>query len=314
MEALNNMVRQNITAASSNNGLQAQAPAPVPDNSYNVPMTHNGSYQQQTLPVTHSQPAYPFQAAPPPHVNASAMSYAYPPQPPIHGQAPAFPASASNQPRLFPGVVPIPPPAAGIDPAVANQLQLIKLLVDQGVPEHTIPALLATMQNGFPTIPPAAVPLPPQPGQVAYSNSWGQAGARPDESRDHHDYDARTQDRYAKRSRSRSPPRHWESRDSPRGRNERRYDSHGNDSPGRGNDRGWGAKYRDRSPTPPSYDRPSTAQKWFTFDESIPKGHIKGMPPKFQPDLPDTNTVHSSQQNPICRWCDVSFFSHCCVR
>jgi hypothetical protein len=187
----------------------------------------------------------------------------------------------------------MPLPAAGIDPALANQLHLIKLLVDQGVPQESIPALLATMQNGFPSVPPTSAPPAPQYGQVPQSNSWGQVASRPEESRDRHEYNVRSPDRYAARSRSRSPPRQW-GRDSPRGNGDRKYASHGHESPGRSRNN-WQSNYRERSSTPPSYDRPSSDQKWFTFDRTIPAGHIKGMMTILDCNVSDTNISYSSQ-------------------
>ncbi|KAI0137347.1 hypothetical protein BJ170DRAFT_56573 [Xylariales sp. AK1849] len=291
MEALKKIAQQNTTAASNSNGMAAHAPAPAPaaDRSYNVLMPQNGAAPQQpTLPVTQSQPAFPFAAAPPP-VN-SAMPYAYPPQVPAQGHPSAFPVTTSSQAGSFPGAAPVAPqPAAGVDSTMAQQVQLIQLLLQQGIPHEKIPTLLAAMQGGSSGVPSSSVPIP-QPGQIPYSNSWGQDGSRPDESRDRHDFNSRSPNRFRNRSRSRSPARHWESRDSPRGR-DRGYGSFGRDSPGRSrvkpedHDRpSWGSDYRQRSPPgrrvrspspPPQYNGPNPGQKWVEYDRTIPAGHIK---------------------------------------
>ncbi|ORY64051.1 uncharacterized protein BCR38DRAFT_205502 [Pseudomassariella vexata] len=284
MEALANIARQNITAPTSSAALPAR------DNAYSIanPQNDPAHQQQQPMPVSQSQPGYSYPAAPAP-VNAPAlvpaMPYAYPLQVSVPAQAPTMPVTASSQANGF--------PAAGVDPGFAQQVQLIKLLLDQGIPQAQIPALLATMQAATPASAPpiAAHSLVPPQNQNPYGGSaWGQGPSRPDESRDRQDLhnSVRSPNRYRTRSRSRSPPRHWDSRDSSHRRNDRGpglgHFSH--DSPGRGRmdeqDRRGRPDYRQRSPPgrrgrspSPRYDRPVPGQKWIDFDRSIGSGNIK---------------------------------------
>ncbi|KAH8677441.1 hypothetical protein BX600DRAFT_127408 [Xylariales sp. PMI_506] len=286
MEVLKKIAQQNVTAAPSNHAVPVPASAPPPSNPYSVPLPPNTSVQQPPLPVTQSQPTYPFSAPPP--VNP-AMPYGYPSQAPVQGQAAPFAMPASSQPPIgFPGAGAIPGAAPGMDPAVAQQFQLIQLLAQQGIPAEQIPTIIATLQNGVGAGANPAAPLP-QAGQNPYSNAWAQDGSRPGESRDQRDYNSRSPNRYHERSRSRSPPRHWESRenrDSPRGRSDRAgYGSYGRDSPGRGRDdrAGWNSEYRQRSPpgrqrvsqSPPGYDQMQPGEKWVEYDKTLPAGQIK---------------------------------------
>ncbi|KAI1844158.1 hypothetical protein JX266_009642 [Neoarthrinium moseri] len=274
MEALKKIAQQNIAAPPASNVMPPAAPF---DSAYgrSVSTPQNGpAHQMPPLPVTQSQPAFPFAAAPPPPVS-SAMPYAYPP-------APTFPVTASSQPSGFPGIAAAPPAPAptGGDPAAA---QLIQMLAQQGIPPANIPTFLAALQSNLAAGQPAPV-APPQPGQVTYSNSWGPDG---DASRDRRDVGGRSPNRYRNRSRSRSPARQWgDARDSSRGgRSERGYGSYGRDSPGRARDDrpGWGPDYRQRSPpgrrghspTPPQYELPKPGQKWIEYDRTLPPGHIK---------------------------------------
>lgn len=286
MEALKKIAQQNSSIAPSNNAVPALTPA---SDSYYVRSAsaqQNGAAQQQPppLPVTQSQPAFPFSAAPPPSVNP-AMPFAYPPSAPAPAHVPAYPVTASNQPGGFPGIAAIPPPVPGVDPAAAQQVQLIQLLAQQGIPAENIPALLAAFQNNnMPSVTqPAPVSGAPG-GPLPYSNSWGQDQSRSDMPQNRN-YGGRSPNRYQNRSRSRSPARHWGSRDSPRGRTDRGHGGYGRESPAQGRDdrAGWGGDYRQRSPpgrrgrspSPNRYDQPQPGQKWIEFDRSLPSGHIK---------------------------------------
>ncbi|KAK8130167.1 hypothetical protein PG999_002547 [Apiospora kogelbergensis] len=170
--------------------------------------------------------------------------------------APQSVQAPHSQPNGFTGAPanPMAPPMAGLDPAFAQQVQLIKLLMDQGISHDKIPALLATMQGGLQSMPPAGGMAAAPSAQAPYGGvgAWPQAGPRPDESRDRFDYGARSPNRYRNRSRSRSPRRGWNNRDSPRGRNDRTFGSFGHDSPARGHmdedRRGRAPDYRQRSP------------------------------------------------------------------
>ncbi|KAK8077484.1 hypothetical protein PG996_003654 [Apiospora saccharicola] len=282
MEALANIARQNTSVPPSNNGFL------MPDHSYSAPASQSAPALQMPLPLTQGQPPdFPYSAAPPP-VNPSMMPFAYPPQATLPGQVPNVPVTASSQPNGFPGAPanPMAPPMSGLDPAVAQQVQLIKLLIDQGISHDKIPALLATMQGGLQSMSPVGGMAVAPPAQAPYGGvgAWPQAGPRPDESRDRFDYGARSPNRYRNRSRSRSPRRGWNARDSPRGRNDRTFGSYGHDSPARGHmeddRRGRAPDYRQRSPPrrghspQPPFDRDPQV-KWVDFDQSIPAGHIK---------------------------------------
>ncbi|KAK7948284.1 uncharacterized protein PG986_009170 [Apiospora aurea] len=255
-----------------------EAPNAIMEALANIARQNTSSVQAPplSLPLTQGQPpAFPYSAAQPP-VNPSVMPFAYPPQATLPGQVPTVPVTAN----------PMAPPMSGLDPAVAQQVQLIKLLIDQGISHDKIPALLATMQGGLQAMPPAGGMAAAPPAQAPYGGvgAWPQTGPRPDESRDRFDYGARSpSNRYRNRSRSRSP-RRWNARDSPRGRNERTFGSYGQDSPARGHmdddRRGRAPDYRQRSPPrrghspQPPFDRDPQV-KWVDFDQSIPAGHIK---------------------------------------
>ncbi|KAI0112116.1 hypothetical protein GGR51DRAFT_557297 [Nemania sp. FL0031] len=286
MEALANIARQNITAP------PASISVPAAASPFN--MTQLGAVvSQPALQTTQSQTPTPasFPAVAPP-VNASALSYPYAPpaqaQAPIQSQPFMPPVTASNQATGFPGVAPGAPPAAaagGLDPSVQQQVMLIKVLADQGIPVDKIPLIIAGIQNGGAAIPPSAPPsMTPQPsvqpGQQPYGNSWGQESFRPDESRDRSFNQVRSPPRYHDRSRSRSPPRQWDQRG-------RDYGGYGPNSPGGGrmddrDRRGRGSEYRQRSPpgrrgrspTPPQ-DFPRPGAKWVEIDRTLPPGHIK---------------------------------------
>jgi len=250
------------------------------------------------------------------HVPPPVLNHTFQPTPSVNQPAnfanPALSFSngsqnyASNQTNAFPAV----PPAMGVtglDPAVQQQLILIKTLSDAGVPNDRIAGIVASLgQGALPTLPmsaPGAVVPPqfasqnqnpvPQNGQDSHDhghlqngsqNGWG---ARPDVSRDRNG-----PDRFERRrSRSPSPSRGWGGGPgSPNSR--RRNDAFENDrSPGRNReDRGRGDNrggrivdsYRqrsparwNRSPTPPRHH--GGDEKWIGSDESLPEGNIKGM-------------------------------------
>ncbi|KAI1083838.1 hypothetical protein F5B20DRAFT_525586 [Whalleya microplaca] len=282
MEALANIARQNITTTPSGNTI------PAPNNPYNVPTTQTGAVLQPTPQLGQGQPPVSYAAVQQP-VNVPGMPYSYPqPGQVPQAQTPVPPVTASSQVPGFPGVAPgvTPAPAAGVDPNVQQQFMLIKLLADQGIPFDKIPAIIAGLQNNnaAPPGPPAAAAAP-QVGQVPYAaGSWGQDTFQPNESRDLGFQQVRSPNRFRNRSRSRSPPRHWDARGSPRGRD---YGGYGRDSPGPGriddrDRRGRGSDYRQRSPpgrhglsaTPP-HGFPHPTPKWVDYDRSLAPGHIK---------------------------------------
>ncbi|KAI3341543.1 hypothetical protein F4824DRAFT_317003 [Ustulina deusta] len=293
MEALANIARQNITAP------PASVSVPAAASPFGIPLMQQGAVAQQpALQTTQTQSSTPAPAAFPPvahPINVPSLPYQYPPQAqtqaPIQTQPFVPPVTASNQAPGFPGIAPGALPAAaagGVDPSLQQQLMLIKLLSDQGVPVDKIPAIIAGIQNGGGTgasVPPSAPPSMPlqpqlQPGQQPYGSPWGQEGFRPDESHDRSFNQVRSPPRYHDRSRSRSPPRHWDQRG-------RDFGGFGPNSPGGGrmddrSQRGRGAEYRQRSPpgrrgrspTPPQ-DFPRPGAKWVEIDRTLPQGHIK---------------------------------------
>ncbi|KAK8094485.1 hypothetical protein PG997_001170 [Apiospora hydei] len=248
MEALANIARQNTSVPPANNGF------PMPDHSYSAPAPQSAQAPPLSLPLTQGQPpAFPYSAAQPP-VNPSVMPFAYPPQATLPGQVPTVPVTASSQPNGFPGAPanPMAPPMPGLDPAVAQQVQLIKLLIDQGISHDKIPALLATMQGGLQAMPPAGGMAAAPPAQAPYGGvgAWPQTGPRPDESRDRFDYGAR------------SPPTGTATDHALGRQGDGTPVTHPVDPPRRGH-----------SPQPP-FDRDPQV-KWVDFDQSIPAGHIK---------------------------------------
>lgn len=179
-------------------------------------------------------------------------------------------------------------PSAALNPAVQQQLVLIKTLSDAGVAPEQIAGIIASLGNQGG----AAGGLPPT-GQFPLQNQnsvaqpWG--AARSDESRDVSAYpgNVRSPGQYRRRSRSPSPHRAWNARDSPssRRRDDSGYDQgQGRDSPGdRGRGRAAGGRaneYRQRSPprrrspTPPGTY--GGGEKWIGHDASIGPGNIKG--------------------------------------
>lgn len=283
LAALANMARQNTAAGPTNSNTHNQ------NSSLNVP---NGRGNPQQAPALNQQ-NIPIPQIPPP-VNVPAPAAIFAPQ--AQGLNHAVQNFPSN-PIQFAGVPPIVPPTA-LDPAIQKQIMAIKALSDQGVPADKIPGLLTALGIQGPTalsgggFPP---PIPQFPVQNQNQNAQnGQNGwaTRQEESRDHerngHE-NVRSPERYRRRSRSRSPPRGWNARDSsPNRRRDGPKFDHERGSPGRnhgGDDRGRfsrarGNDYRQRSPprrrspTPP---RHGGGDKWVGHDNSIGKGNIKGI-------------------------------------
>lgn len=187
---------------------------------------------------------------------------------------------SSNISNPYPAAPPIAQSTPVLDPAVQQQLVLIKSLSDAGVPADQIAGIIAQLgnQGNAAAAAPSQYPVP-APNLIP-QNGWS---GRPGESRDQMGYGGvRSPGQYRRRSRSPSPHRGWNARDSPSSR--RRDDGYdrGRDSP---SDRGRGGRneYRQRSPphrgltaTPPGggYDG---GEKWVGHDASVPKDCIKGM-------------------------------------
>ncbi|KAI2632006.1 hypothetical protein GGR54DRAFT_12803 [Hypoxylon sp. NC1633] len=292
MEALANIARQNVAAPPVNSSIPtATAAAP-----YSVPPAQTTVAQQPSLSLGQNQPPVPYSAAPQQSVSLPGMPYSFPQPGQVQGQTSVLPVTASNQNPGFPSVTPgaAAAPAAVVDPNVQQQLTLIKLLAEQGIPFDKIPAIVVSMQSASVVSGPAATPAagPPVGQPYAAGSSWGGPNGpngpgrfQPDDSRDHDFQQVRSPNRYRNRSRSRSPQRHWGSRGSPRGHADREFGSFGRNSPGLGHmddRRPRGADYRQRSPgrrgrspSPPGHDLAPTGAKWFDFDRTIPQGHIK---------------------------------------
>jgi protein NRD1 len=305
MEVLANLARQNTSAPAANLSTQPK------DSSYNVSNAQSNSAQQ----VAAMNQTIPFPPIPPP-VNVPAAAATFAAQ--NEGSSNGAQNFASNQTYPFAAVPPLVPPTA-LDPAVQQQLMLIKALSDQGIPPDKIASLIAAMGSQGPPMM-GAGGIPPQPQVAAQNqnqnvqngqngqNGWG---TRPDEPRDHNGFheSLRSPNRYRRRSRSPSPTRAWNARDSPasRRRDEPNYD-YDRDSPGRnrGDDRGRGRgrtndyrqrspPRRGRSPTPPP--RPNGGgSKWIGHDPHLPKGNIKGLRiiPHLQPRPPYFLTIEQS--------------------
>ncbi|KAI2471818.1 hypothetical protein F4781DRAFT_385974 [Annulohypoxylon bovei var. microspora] len=288
MEALANIARQNVTAAPVNNNNNA----PAATSAYGALPPHASATHSPALSLGQNQLPGPY-STPQQSVNLPGMPYPFPQPGQVQAPTPAPPVTASNPVPGYPGVAPgaSAAPAPGMDPSVQQQVMLIKLLADQGVPFDKIPAIIASMQSSsvaLPTSTPTGTSAAAPPvGQPPYAGSWGQGGFQAVESRDHGFQQVRSP-RYRNRSRSRSPPRHWDTRDSPRGRTDREYGSYGRNSPGLGriddrDRRARGVDYRQRSPgrrgrspSPPIQEYPQPpATKWVEYDRTMPEGHIK---------------------------------------
>lgn len=262
LAALANMAKQSAPAAPpalvAPSGLQSAAPA-MPQN--NLQYSSNGTQQpmahQQTLMTT------------PQAVNTSNNVAQVP------FQAQSF--------APFGSLPPPPPPVATapkIDPVLDQQIKLIQVLSQNGVPQDQWASILGALaQNGGLAPPPAPAPVQQPP-----SSMWG--GSSHGDGRDRSYQDIRqppSDDRYRRRSRSVSPPRAWNDR------NDRGYDNRHRDQDSmrgdfgdNGRGRGRDNDYRQRSPARNGYDSPPTwnqgppKEKMIDHDPSIPEGHIKG--------------------------------------
>lgn len=266
---LANMARQN--AAPQAPAYPAYPGGQNQDSLYTMPNAQNN--QVAALTQSLQVPS----AAPPVNVSGHGAGFAQH----LHGANGAAQNYASNLPNPY-TAAPAIAPSVTLDPAVQQQLVLIKSLSDAGIPPDQIAGIIAQLGNQGGAA--GGVPNPQYPSQnPGAQNGWS---ARPEESRDQHAYPGgvRSEGQYRRRSRSPSPHRGWNARDSPNPR--RRDDGYENvrDSPGLNRDGGRGgrADYRQRSPhrrghseSPPTGY--SGGEKWVGHDASIPKGSIKGM-------------------------------------
>ncbi len=297
LAALAGMARQNTSAAHSNsNGGNGQS--------------QDRSYQVANGPSNPSQQASTLNLPFPLPVNVQAPAAPFAPQ----AQAPNHTAQMfTSNPNPFAVPPPVMPPTA-LDPAIQRQLMVIKTLKDQGIPDDKIPAFLAAMQTqgfanpGVGGFPPLPVPQFPVQNQSAQNGQNGWAGYQ-DESRDRDhkgQEDARSPDRYRRRSRSRSPPRGWNARDSsPSRRRDGPNHDYERDSPARNrgaDDRnriGRANEYRQRSPlrrgrSPSPPGAHGGSEKWVGHDNSIGKNNIKGRTPSTYYLLCPTNKLQFS--------------------
>ncbi|KAF9878502.1 hypothetical protein CkaCkLH20_03994 [Colletotrichum karsti] len=303
MAALANIARQNAAAAAA----PAQQPAPAQTAPQSAPQSQaqtnalsvlanlqsiTAQHQQNAArPAAPSQPPYslPFNSSQPATTAATPAPapipapFSWPPQPPAQAPAPGQPVGMP-----YPGAGAAQPPALPMDPRTQQQLLLIKTLRDQGVPLEQIPALLAVLSGGGP-VPPAptsaaaapATSATPAPNYYATNQGWGGPG-QSNNSHDQHRYSdgPRSPNRY-QRSRSRSPGRHWDSRNPTRGSPRGSRDDYARHSPNRGryDDRGRPGDYRQRSPVGRNGRSPTprrnTKEKWVEYDPTIPNGRIK---------------------------------------
>ncbi|KAK2607194.1 hypothetical protein N8I77_005893 [Diaporthe amygdali] len=273
METLANIARLNANNTHNTPASSAPAPAPV-----STPYAAAGPSSIPAAPpsfmnaLQQGMPFLPTSQAAAPTVNPPAPPF-MPPQP-QPAQLPNFGAQ-NGTPAAAPGL------QAGATDPTALQVALIQQLIQKGVPPEQIAAVVKALGSNTPV----AAPQVSQPSQGSYSlppngtNGW--APPRPDETRAPRSPTNRTHGR----SRSRSPGRHWEHRDSPRGRDERRFGDYGRNSPPRDryDDRDRSRQYRQRSPqgrhghnSPRQDEMPAfQQQKWIEHDPSLPSGCIK---------------------------------------
>ncbi|KAH9217228.1 hypothetical protein DL95DRAFT_386727 [Leptodontidium sp. 2 PMI_412] len=282
LEALSNIARLNNAAPPANSN-----PLPQPmGSSYNVSNAQNNPAQQ--VPAMNQLPFPPM----PLPVNVPAPTATFAPQ--TQGSNNGVQNYANNNP--YAGAPPVMPPAA-LDPAVHQQLMLIKALSDQGFQPDKIAGLIAAMSSQAPPLPgaggiPPSLPFAAQNQNAIAQNGWG---GNSDESRDRSGYDKEAVrspqgGRFRRRSRSRSPKPEWNARDSPasRRRDEQHFDydrgspgNRGNDDRGRGGRAGGrGNEYRQRSPqrrgqSPSPPGSSNGPEKWVGHDSTIPRGSIK---------------------------------------
>lgn len=257
------------------------APPSVTHSTTGIPSNNTGSSFMNAQPSLSLPFAQASQSAAPASISAALPFFPLP-------QVPGLPnfTAQNGAASSVNGIIGVPPsaPAPGSDPT-ALQVALIGQLIQKGLPADQIAAIVKALASNNAAAP-AAVPQAAQPSQGAYpipisgssSNNW-----RPD------DRDMRSpNNRPRGRSRSRSPGRHWEQRESPRGRDDRRFGDFGGgrNSPARDRfddrNRDRGRQYRQRSPSgrrgssPRRVEMPPFQQeKLVQTDPTLPSGHIK---------------------------------------
>lgn len=284
METLANIARQNANNPQKTPATSAPAPAPVstaypaaaPPSNPAAPPSFMNSLQQGMPFLPTSQPA-----APPVNPPALPFMAPQPPAQPQPAQVPNYGAQNGMAGILNGMQAAAPAPQPGATDPTALQVALIQQLIQKGVPADQIAAVVKALGSNAPV----AAPQVSQPSQGSYplppngTNGW--APPRPDDARAPRSPTNRTHGR----SRSRSPGRHWEHRDSPRGRDDRRFGDYGRSSPPRDryDERDRSRQYRQRSPagrhghnSPRRDEMPAfQQQKWIEHDPSLPSGCIK---------------------------------------
>ncbi|KAI9807522.1 MAG: hypothetical protein M1825_005462 [Sarcosagium campestre] len=311
LAALANMAKQN-TAAPAPSNPPSQAPTAI------VPNAH-GPIPQQVSSAVNQAPAYPPHTEP---VNLPLGGHNFAN---AYGQLGVNGNAAQSTPVPAPAPAQAPNPLAGLAAAVPQvnagvptdalqqQLALIQLLIQQGIPQEQWGPVIAALggQGGAANNPGAAAASVMgntgfnglgAAGAPGGASAWPQSGARnawdgrnDPQSRDRQGMSDRDQQgQFQRRDRSRSPG--W-GRNSPppRKRDSPIYGEYNGGSPGRGSSRdafdrrgrarggrgGRGNEYRQRSPvagrrSPDAYALPPPGARFIEFDSSIGKESIKG--------------------------------------
>ena len=185
-----------------------------------------------------------------------------------------------------PNAVPPAPSATPTAEQLQQQVQIIQMLQQQGIPpDQWAVVLQALMSAGAAGAPPAVTPTPQNQSYNQNPPNFASTSRDHDRSQG---YGIRSPPGHHRRSRSRSPPHHDRRRgeDSPR----RRRDSPVYGAYGRSDDPSKRDAYRQRSPdrdrrrrsvTPPNRNRdaPASGPKNIQWDRTLPRDHIKGKCP-----------------------------------
>ncbi|KAJ6785047.1 hypothetical protein PWT90_08765 [Aphanocladium album] len=269
LEALANIARQNTTPNAAGSAAPSNGNLPAPAASYSMP----ASALPQPVSSTQAPSSYPPASQP---VNAPAAPFNLAQ---VLGRT--APQGMPNAAPQMPGAPAAAP--GGMDPSTQQQIMLIKLLADQGVPFDQIPAIIQSMTGGAGAQP---APAPAAQGSFPAQPAWGAPSNGPsrDVPRDRGYGDVvRSPPRYhGGRSRSRSPDR-WGQRGSPRGGRE--YGGRNSPPRGRHDERERngrrGNDFRQRSPPgrrggrSPSPEQFPHVDRWIEYDPTLPPNSIR---------------------------------------
>lgn len=283
METLANIARQNANNTSSASAAVPPASAHAP---VSGPYAASGPPSNPTAPLSFMNPTQSGMSYMPttqpivPPVNPPSLPF-IPPQPQTT-PLPNFGAQngMANLLSGMPGAAPTMP--AGATDPTALQVALIQQLIQKGLPPDQIAAVVKALAGSNTAAPANAAPVaqPNQGYQLPPNGNNGWAPQRPDDPLDGRSPTNRNRGR----SRSRSPGRHWDARDSPRSRDERRFGDYGRNSPNRDryDERDRSRAYRQRSPpgrhgqSPRHDEMPAfQQQKWIGHEPNLPSNHIK---------------------------------------